>query len=174
MTINELLLWEELIFKTYLDKARAGLRSEGRWNLKILVGKSFADCPNFGFLFGSDNVMMIIMFHYINFVVWLDRYNSYLTSISIASIHLIKLAVKTFTFNKELIAFFLYYICNYKRSLNWFLKLWFIKSFRNFFTARKLCHIYQWLCIFNFFNHRYFFCPIWKTWSLWKYIFIPR
>ena len=85
----------------------------------------------------------------------------------------IKRIIITFPFNIQFIAFSFNYFFYSKFFLISFLQFFFIKTSNNFFTIKIINYICPWNCIFNFFNYKNFFRPIWCV-SFSKNIFVLR
>ena len=75
----------------------------------------------------------------------------------------IKRIIITFPFYIQSITFFLDYFFNSEIFLICFLQLVFVKCFINFFPFKVISNICQRHSIFNFFNHKNFFRPIWSV-----------
>ena len=71
--------------------------------------------------------------------------------------------ILTFPFNLEFITFFLYYFFNCKFILICFLQFVFAKYFNKVFSIKIINEICLRYSIFNFFNHKNLFRPIWSV-----------
>ena len=63
----------------------------------------------------------------------------------------------------QFIVFSLYYFLNSKLLLICFLQFFFIKRYNNFFTFKITNSTCPWHSVFNLFNYKNFFRPIWNT-----------